>query len=126
LGLAAEIALDEHSERATQCGAIRDELISALQPLSPVINGDQSRTLPHVINLSFPGLDSEAVMLALKGVIAISNGSACTSQNYSPSHVLNAMGLTEDVVRGALRISWCHMTEQVDWEKVAAAIRKLR
>jgi cysteine desulfurase len=126
LGLAAEIAVEDHSERAARCRAFRDSLISALQPLRPVINGDQSRTLPHVINLLFPGLDSEAVMLALKHVIAISNGSACTSQKYSPSHVLTAMGLGDDIVKGALRISWCHMTEQVNWEEVAAAVRKLQ
>jgi cysteine desulfurase len=76
--------------------------------------------------MSFAGLDSEAVMLALKDIAAISNGSACTSQSYAPSHVLKAMGLSDKVVQGALRISWCHMTPPVDWEQVARAIRKLR
>ena len=65
-------------------------------------------------------------MLAIKDIIAISNGSACTSQNYEPSHVLRAMGLDEDAVRGALRISWCQMTESPDWDEVVSRIRRLK
>ena len=65
-------------------------------------------------------------MVALKGVIAISNGSACTSQSYEPSHVLKAMGLEDDTIRGAVRISWCHLTEGPDWEEVARTIARIR
>ena len=65
-------------------------------------------------------------MLALKGVVAISNGSACTSQRYEPSHVLTAMGLPEDRVAGALRISWCHLTEEPDWAAVVARLAQVR
>jgi cysteine desulfurase len=50
----------------------------------------------RILNVAIPGLDSEDVMLALKDVVAISNGSACTSQNYTASHVLTAMGLSQD------------------------------
>ena len=57
-----------------------------------------------------PGLDSEAVMLAPKNIVAVSNGSVCTSQRYELSHVLKAMGLSEGRVKAAIRISWCHMT----------------
>ena len=80
----------------------------------------------HCKKCSGPGIDSEAVMLALKEVVAISNGSACTSQHYEPSHVLQAMGLDDDTVRGALRISWCHLTTNPDWDDVASRIRKLK
>lgn len=64
-------------------------------------------------------------MLAWKGLAAVSNGSACTSHSYAPSHVLQAMGLDAERVRGALRISWCHLTDAVDWEGMAAAVRQL-
>jgi cysteine desulfurase len=57
------------------------------------------------LNIAIPGLDWEAVMLALKYLVAISNGSACTSQNYAASHMLTAMGLPEAHVKGALRPS---------------------
>ena len=126
LGLAAEIALKEHQQRAELCRAYRGKILAALARLNPLFNGDQSHTLPHVLNISFQGLDSEAVMLALKDRIAISNGSACTSQSYSPSHVLRAMGLSGDVTKGALRISWCHMSEDVDWTSIANTIASLQ
>ena len=93
--------------------------------LDPVINGDQERCVPHTLNLSFPGIDSEALMLSLKHLIAISNGSACTSTDYEPSHVLEAMDLADEVRDGAVRMSWCHMTEEPDWGAVREVIERL-
>jgi cysteine desulfurase len=58
-------------------------------------------------------------------VVALSNGSACTSQKYEPSHVLLAMGSPESIVEGALRFSWCHLTEQADWDSVQERISAL-
>jgi cysteine desulfurase len=124
-GVACALAMKNHEGRAAQCRDFRRKFESALLPLRPKIHGDQDRVLPHVVNFSFSGVDSEAVMVALKGDVAVSNGSACTSASYSPSHVLKAMGLPEDEIMGALRISWCHMTPPVDWPKVADRIRLL-
>lgn len=126
LGMAAELALKEHSYREERCRQYRAGILEAFGPLNPTFNGDASITLPHVINLSFSGLDSEAVMLSVKELIAISNGAACTSQTYTASHVLKAMGLPDETIRGALRISWCHMTKQVNWAEVASIIRNLQ
>lgn len=126
LGLAAELALKNYSKREKACRVFRDRALNALSPLSPVINGDQSRILPHVLNISFPGLDSEAVMVALKDLVAISNGSACTSHSYQPSHVLKAMGLSSKQIESAIRISWCHLTKDPDWRGVAKIINSFR
>jgi cysteine desulfurase len=126
LGLAAELALRQAGDRASRCRAFRSTLLDALKPLEPTVNGDPERTSPHVLNISFPGVDSEALMVALKDCIAVSNGSACTSQSYQPSHVLKAMGLPEGVIKGAVRISWCHMTEAPDWDEVVDIINGLR
>ena len=126
LGLAAELASKEFRQRAKVCQKYKEKVIRALSPLQPIINGDPSRTLPHVLNLSFPGLDSEAVMLALKDIIAISNGSACTSQSYQPSHVLKAMGLSDRRIQGAVRLSWSHMTDGPNWNHVVESIQKLQ
>lgn len=73
------------------------------------------RSLPHTVNLSFPGLDAHAVLIALKDLIAVSTGSACTSHRQVPSHVLQALGLDEEIIAGAIRMSWSHMTPEVDW-----------
>jgi len=117
-GVAAELALKNHAVRAKRCLKFRKSLEAALLALGPRIHGDPERSLPHVINLSFAGLDSEAVLVALKGEIAVSNGSACTSASYKPSHVLKAMGLPDEEIMGALRISWCHMTPGTEWTKI--------
>jgi cysteine desulfurase len=87
-----------------------------------VPTGDVAKTVPSTLNIAMPDLDSEAVMLALKDIVAISNGSACTSQNYTASHVLTAMGLSDDRVKGALRFSWCHLTPEVDWAAVVKIV----
>lgn len=124
-GLAARLACAESSARLEYCRQFRQALVDAIDPLEPCYNGDTDRVLPSVVNVSFPGLDSEALMVALKNLIAISNGSACTSSSYEPSHVLRAMGCTSEQIQGAIRISWCHMTPSVDWEHVVREIRLL-
>jgi cysteine desulfurase len=99
--------------------------MAALAPLEPTMHSDEAFTMPHVANLSIGDIDSEALMLALKDVVAISNGSACTSASYSPSHVLKAMQLTDETAETATRWSWCHLTEEPDWEAVRQRIKML-
>ena len=118
LGEAAERAARDKAQRAIRCQEIRQGILEALEPLGAQFNGDQSLVMPHVLNCSVPGVDSEAAMLACKGNIAISNGSACTSVSYTPSHVLEAMGFSEDRIEGAMRLSWCHLTPDADWQEV--------
>jgi len=81
--------------------------------------------LPHVLNLRIKGINSETAMVALREFIAISNGSACTSSSYRPSHVLEAMGLEPDAISGAIRLSWCHLTLNPDWGSVVSALSSL-
>lgn len=125
LGRASKLAIQDSEKRAAVCRAYRRKILEAMEPLGPVINGSPEHTLPHVLSLSFPGIDSEALMVALKETVAISNGSACTSSSYKPSHVLEAMGLPGSRVQGAVRLSWSHMTSSLDWSEVAGAIRRL-
>ena len=125
LGVAAETAVRDHQLRGARCEAMREEALAALNPLGIRIHADPESTLPHVLNFSVPGVDSEAVMVALKDVAAVSNGSACTSQSYKPSHVLDAMSLPPDAIAGAIRVSWSHMTPDVDWLLLASRIEAL-
>ena len=125
LGTAAELALREHAERARSCAAIQTAALAALRPLGIIINGDPDRLAPHTLNFSVPGVDSEAAIVALKDIAAISNGSACTSQTYEPSHVLTAAGLPSEQVAGALRLSWSYLTPPVDWRQIADRLQQL-
>jgi cysteine desulfurase len=126
LGLASEIAVRDARKRAAACKTFRAELLAALMPLRADLHGDPMRTLPHVVNLSFPGVDAEALMVAWKGLVAVSNGSACTSHKYEPSHVLLAMGLGPQATETAARLSWSHLTPAIDWVLAARLVMGLR
>ena len=125
LGKAAELAAARSEQRRKRCNEIRQKALEAFAPLGPRVHGPAADTQEHVLNIAFPGLDSEAMMVALKGEIAISNGSACTSSTYTPSHVLKAMGFTDDEANEAVRFSWCHLTPDVDWQLLASRIQTL-
>ncbi|WP_299575202.1 cysteine desulfurase DndA [uncultured Williamsia sp.] len=113
LGMASALALSEHSQRESAAMAIREALADALIALGAEFNGDLGRTIATTLNVSIPGVDSEAAIVALKDVAALSNGSACTSQSYTSSHVLTAAGLPQSRIDGALRLSWGPLTDAV-------------
>jgi cysteine desulfurase len=125
LGAAAEVACRDHEKRQKYCRKIKEAAIKAFAGLSPRIHGRAEETMDHVLNLAFPGIDSEALIVALKDLVAISNGSACTSSSYTPSHVIKAMGYDDDEANEAIRLSWCHLTPEVDWDGVAKRIEGL-
>lgn len=123
-GKAAELALAESAERDQCCRQFRECLLAGLAPLHPVIHGDPARTLPHIVNLSLPGFDSETVIEAWRDYAAISNGAACASQSYTCSHVLSAMKIPDESMAGALRFSWCHTSRLPDLDAMVKALRQ--
>lgn len=124
-GAAADLALSNNREWWAACERFRTALLAGIESLQPHLNAPTERTLPHTVNFALAGLDSEAIMLALRDFVALSNGSACTSASYEPSHVLRAMSLPDDRVAGAIRCSWCHLSQQPNWPDVIASIRAL-
>jgi cysteine desulfurase len=125
LGLACELAVTEREARTTACRSFGEQALAALAPLQPQFTGDPAHRVPHILNLAIPGLDAEEVIEAWSDLAAISNGSACTSQSTTCSHVLSAMGFTGDRAAGAVRLSWCHTTPTPDWGGMVEAIRPL-
>jgi cysteine desulfurase len=106
LGTAAELSLREGDARNAAAAMLKAKLLEKFKGADFQINGDQNLALPHVLNVSFTGIDSEALMMAIHDTIAISNGSACTSSLYKPSHVLVAMGFDEERIASSVRLSW--------------------
>lgn len=92
------VCLKEMKERAM-------ELLDASE-LSYAVNGDPGYCLPNTLNVCLHGVSSEALMIATKQYCAVSNGSACTSTDYTPSYVLKAMGLSAERIASSIRISW--------------------
>lgn len=126
-GLAAKLADTEAGARHKRCAELRADALAALKPLKPYVHGDETRgVLPHILSVSIDGVDSEAVMVATKDIVAISNGSACTSASYEPSHVLKAMDVSPEVLNGTVRISWSHATEAPPWTAFVARLSDLR
>jgi cysteine desulfurase len=123
LGKAAELGAQHHAARDKQCRAFRENFLQSISVLQPKIHGEESQVLPHTVNASFPGLSAEEAMLRLKDVAAVSNGSACTSASYQPSHVLKAMHLAKEEIIGAIRFSWSHLTPEPDWKLLAEKLR---
>lgn len=125
-GATAALGLKHHEARRGRCLEIRAHALAAFAGLQAQVIGEGAEVLPHVLNIAFEGVDSEALMLSLKDLVAISNGSACTSSSYEPSHVLTAMGLSSETVASAVRFSWSHLTEDPPWAAVAERIEALQ
>ncbi|MBI0391425.1 cysteine desulfurase [Thermoactinomyces sp. CICC 24226] len=117
-GKAAEIAGQKRREHRAKMEGLRKLFLKELQKRGTrhVINGDPDRSLPHIVNVSFPGTDSETLLMNfdLEG-IACASGSACTSGTLEVSHVLKAMNLPDEVTKSAIRFSfgWENTEEEV-------------
>ena len=125
-GRAAELTLTEHAARAEKCHALRRHLLNGLAPLHPMINGHPDARVPHILNLSLGDFDAETVIDAWRDLVAISNGAACTSAQYTCSHVLSAMGLPAHRIAGAVRLSWQHDTPAPPVGQMVAALEAAR
>jgi cysteine desulfurase len=126
LGEAARSAVRQQQQRLAAVQAVRSRALKAIAALDPLINGDPRYCLPHFVNFSLPGIPAAAAIKALAEVIAISSTSACTSHSTAPSHVIAAMGRSEAEVGSALRLTWCHLTEEIDWERVVTILSQLK
>jgi cysteine desulfurase len=128
-GRAAEIAREEMAGESTRVAALRDRLLERLQETTDgmTVNGAMHARLPGNLNVSFAGIDGEALLVGL-GDVAVSSGAACTQAE--PSHVLMALGLTKDQALASLRfgIGRSTTTEEVDYAaaKVSDVVKRLR
>lgn len=118
LGVACKIASEEHNTVSKHNKELKSLLLSAINNsgLEYSINGDADYCVESTINLCIKGVSSEALMLASKAHCGISNGSACNSNSYKLSYVLEAMGIPEDDIRNSIRISWGANTDSKEFE----------
>ncbi len=131
LGVSCDLARQEMEAESLRLLELRERLWSGLQSQLDGLhlNGHPQQRLPGNLNVSFEGVDGEALMMSLKQ-IAVSSGSACTSADPQPSHVLTAMGVSDALTRASLRfgLGRFNTTEEIDFavEVVADAVRALR
>ncbi len=121
LGKAAEIARQELAAESARIAGLRDRLERGICERVPDVgvNGDVAHRVPNTTNLTFDGIEGEAMVIALdlQG-ISCSTGAACSSGAIEPSHVLTAMGLSAESARATLRISLGKQNSEADVDRV--------
>jgi cysteine desulfurase len=131
MGVAAELAAGELETESARLTKLRQALYEGIIARVPQVrlNGHPADRLPGNLNLSFRGVDGQAIMMAMRQ-LAVSSGAACSSVDPEPSHVLLAMGLDEDIARSSLRFGLGRFTtlEEIDRavDIVATTVDNLR
>ncbi|MFN4315715.1 MAG: cysteine desulfurase family protein [Chitinophagaceae bacterium] len=124
MGKAAEIAMQSMEAEGARLSVLRDQLEQDLLSLGQVIlNSDRERRLPHVTNLSFAGVEGQALMRVLSRDLAVSSGSACTSAIPEPSYVLRAIGRSDELAGAAIRLALGRPSQAADVQRAADLIR---
>ena len=135
-GAACSVARQEMPAEATHVRDLRDSLYAGLKDQLPdiCVNGpdvfaERDIRLPGNLNVSFPHVHGEALLMALK-TLAVSSGSACTSASVEPSYVLRALGIRDDLAHASLRfgVGRYNTKEEIDFAigEVVAAVKRLR
>lgn len=118
-GKACEIAEIEYKENSHKLRKLKSTLEELLNDsgVDYHYNGDQNYCVDSSANICFKGVMSEALMLSCKQYCSVSNGSACTSKSYSPSYVLEAMGIPIEDIESSVRISWGPETDEIEFRE---------
>jgi cysteine desulfurase len=131
MGLAFELARTAPPSEAERIAVLRERLWQGLAPLSGTYrNGDAKRSVPHVLNVSFERVEGESLLAAVRGRLAVSTGSACTSALQEPSYVLRALGRDDVLSESSLRFGLGRGTSECDIDTavtvVTEAVSRLR
>ena len=122
---AVELAVKHQAEHAARVGALRDDLVRRVIEAVPDahLHGDPDNRLPGNAHLGFPGCEGDSLLMLLDARgIECSTGSACSAGVPQASHVLLAMGCTEEAARHSLRFSLGHTSTQADVDRLVDAI----
>lgn len=125
-GVAADIALADLDDNHRHLWELREVFVTTLLKRYPGarVNGDPEATVPHIVNVTFPGVDGEEIVVHLDAAgIACSTAAACKSSDF-PSHVLRATGLNEAEIRSTVRFSFGRPTTQAQAKQAAKIVAK--
>ena len=122
-GLACEQARAAHGEEPSRIRVLRERLWGLLQAAAPAWrNGAAEPSLPGILSVGFAGIEGESLLLELDGKVAAASGAACNSATGEPSHVLRALGRSDEAIQASLRLSLGRSTTAEDVDRAAAAI----
>ena len=125
MGLAFELAATMSSVETARVAHLQQRLWQGLASLGGVLrNGSAARSVPHILNVSFEGVEGESLLAAVRPYVAVSTGSACTSNLAEPSYVLRALGRTERVSESSLRFGLGRATTESHIDTAVAVLRR--
>ena len=123
MGLAFELARAVPPAEAERIAFLRERLWQGLASLGGVTrNGAAAHSVPHVLNASFEGVEGESLLAAVRGRLAVSTGSACTSALQEPSYVLRALGRSDVLSESSLRFGLGRFTSERDIDAAVAVV----
>jgi len=123
MGLAFELAAKISSVETARVARLRERLWRGLASLGGVVrNGSATRSVPHLLNVSFEGVEGESLLAAIRPDLAVSTGSACTSALAEPSYVLRALGRSERLSESSLRFGLGRTTTEADVDIAIACL----
>lgn len=128
MGVAASLVRETLRDTADRVGRMRDALETGLLAAVPyaVVNGSGADRVYNTTNISFAGLEAEAILILLSEAgICASSGAACSSGSLQPSHVLQAMGIDEAVAHGAIRLSLSRFNTNSEVDRVVQTMPDL-
>lgn len=131
LGKALDISVAGMLEESARLGDLRDKLEQGIRSRveAVTVNGHPTNRLPHSLNLSFAYVEGESLVMALDD-IAVSSGSACSSERREPSHVLRAMGVSDELAQTSIRfgLGRSNTAEEIDYAigRVVEVVARLR
>jgi cysteine desulfurase len=125
MGTAFELAAASWREDAERIASLHHRLWQGLCAVGGVLrNGDPQHCVPHVLNVSFEGVEGESLLAAVRDEIAVSTGSACTSATAEPSYVLRALGRDERLSESSLRFGLGRATSETDIDVAIAVLSR--
>ena len=125
MGVACELAAQRQAKEAGRLSALREQIEAGVQALGATVFSKEAPRLPNTVFFAFPYIDGETLVGKLdRAGFACASGSACSSANPEPSHVLLAMGVAPELARGAVRVSLGGLSTEQDVERFIAVLGK--
>lgn len=122
LAQAVELGLAELVSETQRLTQLRDQLWQRLSQIGDIhVNGHLTQRLAGNLNISVAGVDGQALALGLQSIVAVSSGSACTSAKSAPSHVLKALGRSDELAYASIRFGIGRFNTQAELDQVAEA-----
>jgi cysteine desulfurase len=125
MGKSFEICSKQQAQWHAKCMQIKSSALEAFSAIDHKIYGYQdSRSLPNTLSIAIADFTADSLIIILKEIAELSTGSACTSEAFTPSHVLTSMNISDDEAKKVARFSWGPESNPNIFKEITAALKK--